>query len=195
MVSAQGGIESQDATWSKNLNYHWVRFRPKQKLHNNYNKISPRRSFSPASIRAECVPNCIARFFRLLANLRPTLWATNRSNILSPKPSASCGSILTFAGSPQRYSTTDRDKKGCLVSFPCDDITLSSRPRFLIGILSISSCNCDGRKISDTPLNYPYPYIPRRERHPIHQYCMQSCVFHIPQEVHQIPNRSATISK
>jgi hypothetical protein len=67
--------------------------------------------FSP-SIRAEWLPNCIARFLRQLASTRPSLRTTNRSRVLSPAPTSSRGSSLWWTGSLAKKLTTSRERKG-----------------------------------------------------------------------------------
>ena len=99
---------------------------------------SPRLS---PSIRAEWLPNCIARFFWLLASTSPSLREASLSNILSPTPTSTLGSILKCTGKADKNDTTLSDRNGCLVSFPCEEMTRSSLPKFRVGIRSISSCN------------------------------------------------------
>jgi hypothetical protein len=100
---------------------------------------SPLRSPSPASIRAEWLPNCIAFFFLPLASRSPTFRAASRSSILSPSPSSSRGSSLRCTGSPARNETTVSERKGWRVSLPCEEMTRSSRPRLRVGMRSSSS--------------------------------------------------------
>lgn len=93
------------------------------------------------SILAEWLPNCIALFFLLLAMINPNFLVASRRSILSPVPSGRRGSIFTCAGRFTRKSTTERERKGCLASFPTEDIIRSSRPRLRVGIRSMSSCS------------------------------------------------------
>lgn len=103
---------------------------------NFYNGASP--LFSP-SILADQLPNCMAFFFLRLASNRPSFLAARRRSILSPYPTSSLGSIFTETGSPARKSTTLSERKGYLVSFPCEEMTRSSRPRFRVGMRDNSS--------------------------------------------------------
>lgn len=61
--------------------------------------ILPLPSASPGPIRAEWLPNCIARFFRALASINPTFRAASRNNNFSPSPKLNRGSILWCTGS------------------------------------------------------------------------------------------------
>lgn len=100
---------------------------------------SPLLSTSPPSIRAEWLPNCIARFFLVLASTSPTFPAQSLNNVLSPIPISNRGSSFRCTGSPARNDTTESERNGCLVSLPCEDIIRSSRPRFRLGMRSSSS--------------------------------------------------------
>ena len=111
-------------------------------IHLSSKDRSPFLSFSPRPILAEWLPNCIALFFLLLASTRPTFRAASRSSNFSPKPASKRGSIFMCTGSSARKFTTDSDRKGCRVSFPHDEMTRSSRPKFLVGIRSISVWSC-----------------------------------------------------
>lgn len=99
----------------------------------------PCLSGSPGAIRAEWLPNCIARFFLPLASTKPSFRAANLNSSFSPTPASSLGSTFKCTGSCARNETTDNDRNGCRVSFPREEITLSSRPKFRRGILSSSS--------------------------------------------------------
>ncbi len=113
-------------------------------IHHYDNNRSPRLSLSLplTSILAEWLPNCIALFFRWLASTNPTFLAASRNNILSPRPNSSLGSNLKCTGKAARKETTESDRKGCRVSFPCEEMIRSSRPRFRVGMRSISSWSC-----------------------------------------------------
>lgn len=100
---------------------------------------SPLLSTSPPSIRAEWLPNCIARFFLMLASTSPTFLAASLNNNLSPIPTSNRGSSFRCTGSPARNDTTESERNGCLVSLPCEDIIRSSRPRLRVGMRSSSS--------------------------------------------------------
>lgn len=109
----------------------------------------PFLSTSPPSIRAEWLPNCIARFFLMLASTSPTFLAASLNSILSPIPISSRGSIFKCTGNPAKKDTTESERNGCLVSFPCEDIIRSSRPRFRVGMRSSSSWSWEQRCLLD----------------------------------------------
>lgn len=102
---------------------------------------------APSSILALWLPNCIARFFRLLASSSPSLFAASRSSILSPRPSPSRGSSLRCTPRQARNATTLSDRNGYRASFPCEDMMRSSRPRLRVGRRVRSSWSCRGRLV------------------------------------------------
>ena len=75
----------------------------------------------------------------MLASTSPTFLAASLSSNLSPIPTSNRGSSLRCTGSPARNDTTESERKGCLVSLPCEEIIRSSRPRLRVGIRSSSS--------------------------------------------------------